>query len=134
MLAMRKTLHPYHCDICSKAYGTLAHLRRHKKNIHDPLTAKCFPCPVPSCSYKTNQKSNLVHHARSHSSEKPFECNFCSKQFKSRQAMQRHQMGPCRRNFRPSGGIQLPSFASLMLPNPSKRGPASLPQTSWMLA
>ncbi|KDQ06412.1 hypothetical protein BOTBODRAFT_39614 [Botryobasidium botryosum FD-172 SS1] len=40
---MCKARHSYQCEICSKAYGTLAHLNRHKKNIHDPFAVQVSP-------------------------------------------------------------------------------------------
>lgn len=76
---------PYKCDVCSQRFRAVDILEKHKK-IHDEKPYKC-KCEV--CG-KEVQRNYLEVHLRTHTGEKPFDCNLCGKKFKRKSHVQWH--------------------------------------------
>ncbi len=49
------------------------------------------PCEVPGCDKVFSKKTNLNHHMRSHTGEKPFSCDICHKSFGREFDCRRHR-------------------------------------------
>ena len=73
------------CPDCGALFYTriqlLAHCRKHLE--------KSLLCS--QCDFRTNTKSNLVKHMRSHSDERPYQCPNCQLSFKTPHHLARHQ-------------------------------------------
>ena len=92
-----------HCQKCTKSFEKLADLRKHFIEFH----RDAFPCRYCEKSWFT--QSELKHHERIHTGEKPFKCKMCHRKFKSAHHLNRHtrihtQENPfkcniCSRNF-----------------------------------
>lgn len=105
------------CHICSKDFATRAGLNEHMATIHQEQREKnqlqCKECGqwlmnkrclkthmllhtgvdirCDECSYVTKKRTLLNRHkVTHHSTEKPFACSLCSKQFKLRRALTVH--------------------------------------------
>ncbi|XP_064093056.1 zinc finger and BTB domain-containing protein 7C-like isoform X16 [Macrobrachium nipponense] len=55
---------------------------------HDSNSIRIFKCPY--CSYSTAVNSNLKHHVRIHTGERPFACPFCSYTATRNEHLQKH--------------------------------------------
>ncbi|XP_044736748.1 zinc finger protein 425-like [Chrysoperla carnea] len=107
--------HCFACNICSKIYKYRCNLSRHQK--YECGKSPSFKCP--HCEYACQQKANLKKHVIFRHSGKPpsfrcpecaytchvkanlksrmicFSCNICSKIYKYRRSLQRHQKYEC---------------------------------------
>ncbi|MBM3892866.1 C2H2-type zinc finger protein [Candidatus Dependentiae bacterium] len=63
--------------------------KRRKTNSHS-WTTKKYVCDFDSCKYKTYKKSDMTIHQRTHSNQKPFKCDECSKSFSDQRNFRRH--------------------------------------------
>ncbi|KAJ7093158.1 hypothetical protein C8R44DRAFT_399692 [Mycena epipterygia] len=60
-----------HCGACMKRNTDLPrHMLIHAKDKEEFM----FACPIPGCTHKTLQKSNLATHIRTHTRTKPHKC------------------------------------------------------------
>ena len=57
-----------------KSDGSAAAAKKKKKNYPRKTL---YYCTFENCSYKTNRRTNLHNHFRTHTGEKPFACTYC---------------------------------------------------------
>nr|CAB3265138.1 histone-lysine N-methyltransferase PRDM9-like [Phallusia mammillata] len=68
------------CKKCDKMFINDVALNRHMKWKHpDRSVVKRHKCPW--CDYSTDNVGNLKRHERTHTNEKPFQCEICQKRF-----------------------------------------------------
>nr|CAB3267934.1 ZF(C2H2)-13 zinc finger protein [Phallusia mammillata] len=87
---------PYQCQVCEKRFIQLGHLKTHQQAVHEKV--KSHMCPIcaatfaHSCSYKA--------HMRSHTGERPYQCNFCEKAFTHLISLNDHKMMHLRKSHK----------------------------------
>ena len=86
------------CDICDKTFSLKSNLSRHKKSSHFQINLKKMGCP--DCSFKARDSYQLKLHSRTHSGEKPYQCDRCKFKFSRDEDLSRH-LKSCRglKNF-----------------------------------
>merc|ERR1711976_689777 len=62
---------------CNKVFSCERAMRRHIYNVHQEV--RRHKCPHCDKAFKT--KYNLDDHIRTHTGEKPFECEYCGSRF-----------------------------------------------------
>lgn len=78
----------YACQVCSRTFKFEKSLVRHLSCIHDIGTSKRVPCPV--CHKIIANNYGLKIHMRTHSGEKPYNCELCDAKFARTKYLQRH--------------------------------------------
>ncbi|XP_055588856.1 zinc finger protein 91-like [Uranotaenia lowii] len=77
------------CEICGKAFLKLGVLKNHRK-IHDPFEA--VPCIEPTCQFVFRDEALMKRHVRNvHSSVMAWECKFCPKKVRTKEALDLHE-------------------------------------------
>ena len=74
------------CDLCGKAYQDTSKLNRHKNEVHYKRRFFCQHCPR---DFRTNREVRQ-HVAKDHLGRMDYLCDYCSKPFSDRSAMNRH--------------------------------------------
>uniref|UniRef100_A0A8C1ZK41 Zinc finger protein X-linked n=1 Tax=Cyprinus carpio TaxID=7962 RepID=A0A8C1ZK41_CYPCA len=83
----------YPCMLCGKKFKSRGFLKRHTKNHHqDVVNRKKYQCT--DCDFTTNKKASLHNHTEIHtlSSNAPFECEVCGKEFHQQAALFSHRL------------------------------------------
>jgi KRAB domain-containing zinc finger protein len=63
----------------------------HPAALHEvKKTGKEFKCYYENCTKKYESKSNFLIHLRSHTGDKPFQCDFCLKGYPSKGNLKKH--------------------------------------------
>ncbi|CAL8080195.1 unnamed protein product [Orchesella dallaii] len=75
------------CEICGFATKSLDWLKKHKLNRHDVV--KRHACP--HCPKKFHLPAHLKEHIRTHTKEKPFQCEACGQAFSQRGSLLLHK-------------------------------------------
>eukprot|EP00092_Neocalanus_flemingeri_P022137 GFUD01024013.1.p1 GENE.GFUD01024013.1~~GFUD01024013.1.p1 ORF type:complete len:697 (-),score=90.84 GFUD01024013.1:60-2150(-) len=76
------------CEYCGKSYFKKKNRNQHVKLVHEQ--EKKFICSV--CDFAFPKKSYLVVHERTHSGEKPHQCEICPNSFARADALKYHQI------------------------------------------
>ena len=76
------------CNFCGKEYGQKSHLARHISTVHHGI--KHYKCDIKGCGKGFVDSRALQVHKRSHSGEKPYQCNTCGKFFTESQNLKVH--------------------------------------------
>ncbi|CAH2083738.1 unnamed protein product [Euphydryas editha] len=85
---LKKT--PHYCDKCSRYFLNSYRLRLHKERTHDKIPpAKDKMCSHCGRGFATNRILN--NHIRTHTGERPFECDICSAKFAQKTALTVHR-------------------------------------------
>ncbi|CAO1334233.1 unnamed protein product [Diamesa serratosioi] len=79
--------HEYVCHICGKNFKHYSVYLYHKRRHHE----KKFDYQCQDCGHKFISQTDLTVHIRSHTGERPFKCEFCSKTFASKHTYRFHQ-------------------------------------------
>ncbi len=85
---------------CDHKFKKLASLCDHIKEFHLLPIAEnedyyIFSCQWDTCRKKFDSNSALVRHIRTHTQEKPFECNYCGKRFNTAHGKGGHEKREC---------------------------------------
>nr|XP_049695753.1 PR domain zinc finger protein 5-like isoform X2 [Helicoverpa armigera] len=76
------------CNICDKTFTNATALKTHIEKHDDSVRPKDKICPC--CSKGFYFRSALLSHIRSHTGEKPFQCEQCSKRFAVQYTLRKH--------------------------------------------
>eukprot|EP01083_Nonionella_stella_P098062 275670_1 len=87
----------YQCKLCPKSYKRYNDLKGHYA-IHNDNTKCC-----PHCQKKFSRPIYLRDHIRTHTGEKPFNCDICHKQFAAKRNLVQHRKRHFRANSRLTG-------------------------------
>ena len=74
------------CTICKKSFGFPADLRRHVADIHEHNGKHM--CGF--CEKRFYSSTDKKYHERTHTNEKPFECNICNAKFSLNKSRLQH--------------------------------------------
>uniref|UniRef100_A0A0K2UH38 C2H2-type domain-containing protein n=1 Tax=Lepeophtheirus salmonis TaxID=72036 RepID=A0A0K2UH38_LEPSM len=77
------------CSLCPKTFTQWAQLNDHKKNHHQKLKQRHYPCQ--SCGKVFTSASNRNMHQRIHKGVRPFQCTPCGVYFRQKAHLQKHQ-------------------------------------------
>lgn len=75
------------CQKCCRAFKRTYNLLRHNRLCHGKDGYR-FTCSI--CGKKLSRISHLLEHERTHTNEKPFQCDFCDMRFGKKTAMLGH--------------------------------------------
>jgi uncharacterized Zn-finger protein len=79
---------PHKCSFCRKAFIQKTDKERHETTHSEVLN---FSCTFDDCEKKFRTKKNLNCHLVTHSTERPFKCQFCPKDFKVKRLLKFHE-------------------------------------------
>lgn len=92
-LACHETIREYKCDMCHKDFAKKFQVRNHLLSVHvyenvEPL----LECPLENCFKKFVNQARLKHHIDyTHNNQEMEICEICTRQFKSKNAVEEHK-------------------------------------------
>ena len=88
------------CENCSRKYSTEEYLNMHMKNDCEKkeslknnerkCTEKDYCCRYCGEKFATSSGGDLEKHLRTHSGERPYQCEHCGKAFKTNSDLKKH--------------------------------------------
>ncbi|OXA44925.1 Zinc finger protein 25 [Folsomia candida] len=80
------------CDTCHRVMSSYYALRQHIDAFHNTKERPRLPCTFLGCEKTYQNRSSILHHARTEHSENPvrFPCTLCKKEFKTRTELEIH--------------------------------------------
>lgn len=78
----------YGCDICGKSFWKQSVLKTHRK-IHVPY--ENVPCSEPGCELVFRDAALMKRHCRNVHGELPWQCRFCPKKLRTKEAIDIHE-------------------------------------------
>ncbi|XP_028177549.1 zinc finger protein 845-like [Ostrinia furnacalis] len=75
----------FDCTECSKSFESWK-----KYYLHKRMHNKTIVCPLEACGKRFAIKGDLEKHFRTHTGEKPFKCNTCSRSFSQKCSLRSH--------------------------------------------
>lgn len=94
LLASHSLIHsgmrPYSCDLCSRSFQRLSHLKRHREVVHanGERLPRSFICHF--CGKDKKCSSQLARHIIIHTGERPFACDLCPARFNRSGNLKQH--------------------------------------------
>ena len=76
--------------MASKHYTASQPTPNKRRRADDDASDKKYSCDWPNCGYRTNKNSDLERHMRTHTGEKPFECQECGRTFTEKGNLNQH--------------------------------------------
>ncbi|XP_055326037.1 zinc finger protein 84-like [Sitodiplosis mosellana] len=86
---------PFKCSICHQGFAKQSQCKAYETNCN----RRCYECHLCK-KFIGSVKTNMERHMRTHSGDKPFQCELCHTQFTSKGSHQRHLNLHQKRTFR----------------------------------
>ncbi|XP_061821310.1 zinc finger Y-chromosomal protein 1-like [Nerophis lumbriciformis] len=82
---------PHSCDMCTRRFRRLSHLKRHRRVVHldGARPPQTFICHI--CGKDKKCRSQLARHIIIHTGERPFGCELCGARFNRHGNLQQHR-------------------------------------------
>lgn len=62
-----------------------------KKTVKKKKSGEVYQCTFPPCDRRFPTKTRLLNHLQLHSTDRPFQCSFCGKFYKTKDCLRSHQ-------------------------------------------
>ncbi|CAL8143438.1 unnamed protein product [Orchesella dallaii] len=80
----------WHCDQCGKMFKFKGKLDQHMSYTHTDPSQWKFVCPKEGCGKRCWSNQKLREHIRTHTTERPFICDFCGETYRTPYTLRTH--------------------------------------------